>query len=76
MIVAFINDTNFYSNGDCAQENIKNIIQTYTKLYEATGSLVEEQKSFYYVWQWSSSGVREQIKIINMDIEINSTKLA
>ena len=24
--IAFVDDTNFYSNGDCVQENIKNII--------------------------------------------------
>ena len=57
------------------KENIQNIIQIYTRLYEATGGLVEVKKSFYYVWQWSSSGVKEKIKTINMDIEINGVKL-
>jgi len=48
---AFVNDTNFYSNGESVKENIQNIIQTYTRLCKATGGLVEVEKSFYYAWQ-------------------------
>ena len=37
MIVAFVDDTDFYSSGEKSEEEMQRIMTQYTKLHEATG---------------------------------------
>ena len=46
--VAFVNDTSFYSNRRNIENKIQEILQVYTRLYEATSGRVEQSKSNCY----------------------------
>ena len=66
-----MDDTSFYSGGEEFQNNINKIMSEYEKLYEATGSLVEYQKSHCYVWQWKWVQGKEIIVNIKIDVKIH-----
>ena len=48
LATAFIDDTSFYSSGNDFMEKIQQIVNQYTILYEATGGLIEYDKSYSY----------------------------
>ena len=52
MIVAFIDDTDFYSSGEKSEEEMKRIMTQYTKFYEATGCKIQEDKTQVFTWKW------------------------
>ena len=49
--ITFVDNTSFYSGGEEFQNNFNKIMSEYEKLYEATGGLVEPEKSHCYAWQ-------------------------
>jgi len=46
--IAFVDNTNHYSNGENYQLNMKTIIEKYQALYKATGSQISVEKSYLY----------------------------
>ena len=50
VVVAFVDDTDFYANGEEYNNNMQNIMTQYTSLYEATGGKIQESKVFFYCW--------------------------
>ena len=46
--MGFVDDTNFYLNGDEAQIQMQRIINKYSKLHIATRGRIEYKKSFFY----------------------------
>ena len=48
LVVAYIDDTSFYTGRDNYEIKIQNIIDIYTALYKATGGLIEYEKSHCY----------------------------
>jgi len=49
---AFIDDTNFMSDRNDADIKMHKILEIYTKLYQATGGVVEIEKISYFCWRW------------------------
>ena len=49
--IAFVDDTDMYLNGELSVENIQMIMDIYTRLYEATGGKLQEEKIMFYSWQ-------------------------
>ena len=53
LVTAFVDDMDFFSNGINYQENMQKTIDTYAKLYQATGSKIQIDKTFSYCRKWN-----------------------
>lgn len=51
MAIEFVDDTDFYSNGDKGQTKMQRMINDYNKYYEITGGKISKDKSTYFCWQ-------------------------
>ena len=49
--ITFVDDTNFYINGKQYAVKIQAMINRYTSLYQATGGVIQYEKSYSYGWQ-------------------------
>ena len=49
--IAFVDDTNFYTNGPNYELKMQIIMDLYTKLYEATRVKMQQSKIMFYCWQ-------------------------
>ena len=47
-------------------------MREYEKLYEATGGLVEHQKSHCYVWQWKCVDGKKVTVDIKIEVKIHN----
>ena len=57
--IAFVDDTDFYTNDRNFNEKMQLIMDMYTRLYEATGGKIQENKILYYCWKWCyENGIR------------------
>ena len=52
LAMAFVDDTDFYSSREHFREIMQVIIDLYTRLYEAMGRKIQQQKIMYYCWKW------------------------
>ena len=50
--IAFVDDTDFYTNDKEFKEKMQRVMDMYTKLYEETGGKIQEDKILYYCWKW------------------------
>ena len=50
--IAFVDDTDFYTNGRNYKIKMQLIMDLYTKLYEATGGKIQQMKIMFYCWKW------------------------
>ena len=50
VVIAFIDDTNFYTNRSQYKEKIQQMLAVYIRLYEVIGSAIQQSKSYYYGW--------------------------
>ena len=48
IMIAFVDDTSFYTNEIDYQTQIQSIVEEYIALYEAIGSYIEHQKTMYF----------------------------
>ena len=69
--IAFVDDTSLYRNGESVQNKIQQIIDWYATLYEATGRKIEEQKSYFYAWQWKEVGGKLLAAELEVRLSIN-----
>lgn len=53
MIIAFVDDTDFYTAGLDSEEEVQKIMKTYTDLHEATGGRIQKNKIQTFAWRWS-----------------------
>jgi len=51
MVVAFVDDTNFFVNRKDPTQAITKILEEYKVLFEATRGKIQFQKTFYFAWQ-------------------------
>ena len=50
--IAFVDDTNFYTNGPNYEEKMQLIMNLYTKLYEVIGGKIQQKKIIFYYQKW------------------------
>ena len=50
--IAFVDDTDFYTNGLNYEIKMQLIMDIYTKLYEVTGGKIQQNKIMFYYWKW------------------------
>ena len=48
LAIAFVDDTNFYSNGPLAEHHMQLIMKLYCALHEATGGKLQQSKIVFY----------------------------
>ena len=65
--IVFIDDMNFYSNGQKYNKKIQSTLDTYMKLYEATRGSIQYDKN--YIYRQKQQNRRGKLSII--DIEVN-----
>ena len=66
--VAFVDDTSFYTAGEDFKIKMQQILDCYTELYEATGELVEYNKSYCYIWK--QQHVQGKDKLVDQKIKL------
>ena len=52
VVIAFVNDTNFCTNGPFSERKMHMIIKMHFALHEATGGKIQQSKIVFYFWQW------------------------
>ena len=73
--IAFVDDTDFYSNGQKYNEDMQAIMKQYTELYEATGGKIQESKILYYCWQWRYENGRQYIQQKEVRLEVHNVEI-
>ena len=48
LAIAFVDNTDFYTNGIDFERKMQQIMDLYTKLYEATGRKIQQTKILFY----------------------------
>ena len=69
--IAFVNDTAFLFNGKLCALKMQQIVNEYKILYEAIGRKIQEEKSFYFSWQWLNSNRKLDLVNVKEKILIN-----
>ena len=74
--IAYVDDTNFYSNGNQCESLIQEIINKYVNLYEATGAKIQEEKVKFYCWKYymiqgerKCQQIKKTIVVHNKEVE-------
>ena len=62
MIIAFVDDTDFYTSGEKSEDEMQRIIKQHVDLCEATGGRMQEDKSQMFAWQWKLENGEQQIE--------------
>jgi len=71
MVIAYVDDVDFFANRkDCAVK-IKEIIDLYVQLYEATGAKIQEEKVKFYCWRYKMIDGERIIEQIEVKIQIH-----
>ena len=74
--VAYVDDTDFFSNGENYEAMIQAIIDMYVKMYEATGARIQEEKVQFYCWQYVMIAGRRVCKQIEATIKVHGKKIS
>ena len=69
--IAFVDDTDFYTNGIDFELKMQLIIEIYTRLYEATGGKIQQEKIMFYCWKWIYVNGKQQIVQLEATIEVH-----
>ena len=48
VVIRFVDNTNFYGNGDDAESNMKTILTHYSEYYQVTRGKISVSKSTYF----------------------------
>ena len=73
--VAFVDDTDFMTNGENALNKMSEIISTYDRLHGATGGLIELFKTKYYSWIWKWKQGQKRIVNVESDLTIQNKQI-
>ena len=60
--VAFVDDTDFFTNGKEVQTKIENILKEYMELFKVTRGRIQLEKMFYFAQQWKWNNRKKEIK--------------
>ena len=74
-IIAYVDDTDFYTNGKDFIEKIKEIIDLYVRLYEATGAKIQKEKVKFYCWKYIMVNGDRRIEQIEVNIKIKNQEI-
>ena len=69
--VTFVDDMDFILEEEDSQQKIQIILDKYTRLFQATGGVVEPQKINYFCQKWIRRNRQLTIYNINTTLEIN-----
>ena len=73
--IAFVDDTDFYTNGNEVRTKMQRIMNIYTSLYEATGGKVQQVKIVLYCWQWKYVQGKQIIERIDTEIVVHGQEI-
>ena len=73
--IAFVDDTDFYTNGRNYEMKMQLIMDLYTKLYEATGGKIQQTKIMFYCWQWFYENGDQKIMKLEAKIEVHGEQI-
>ena len=58
-VIAFVDDSDFCSNGVECELKMQNIVNDYAKIHEATGGKVQKEKVMMHGWKWKNDKIVE-----------------
>ena len=73
--VAFVDDTDFMTNGENALDKISEIISTHDRLHGATGGLIELSKTKHYSWIWKWKQGQKRIANVETDLTMQNKQI-
>ena len=69
--IAFVDDTDFYTNGPNYEQKMQLIMDMYTQLYEATGGKIQQAKIMFYCWKWVYYNGNQKILQLEASIKVH-----
>ena len=72
LAIAFVDDTDFYSNGPLAEHHVQLIMKSHCALCEATGGKLQQSKIVFYFWQWVHRNGKQVIEQKQAAIEVHN----
>ena len=75
MATVFVDDMNFYTSGVKFQENMQEILDTYSELYQATRGRIQYEKTMSYCWQWEWTNNKKEIRDIELNVKIGKISI-
>ena len=73
--VAFVDDTDFMTDGENATQQMQEILQIYDRYYGATGGHIEVAKTIFYSWSWRWKQGQKIAKTIQTKLVIQNDQL-
>ena len=71
LAIAFVDDTDFYTNDTDFNQKMQLLMNLYTRLYEATGGKIQESKILYYCWKLIYENGVKKIVAIDAHLEVH-----
>ena len=75
LAIAFVDDTDFCTNGSMFMEKMQRIIDEHTRLYEATGGKMQQSKILFYCWRWTHKNGVKEIEQITAELEVHGEQI-
>ena len=72
LAIAFVDDTDFYTNDTYFNRKMQQLMDIYTRLYEAIGGKIQESKIIYYCWKWIYEKGVKKIRTLNAQLEVHN----
>ena len=73
--IAFVDDTDFYTNGRGVDTKMQKIMNIYTSLYEATGGKIQQVKILFYCWKWKYVQGHQIIERVDTKIFVHGQEI-
>ena len=75
MIIAFVDNTDFYAAGIESEKEMQNIVKTHADLCEATGGKIQKTKIQTFAWRWGMVNGNFQLFDVPNVLTVHETKV-
>ena len=73
--IAFVDDTDFYTNGENLTTKMQRLMDLYTRLYEATRGKIQQEKINFYCWKWNYKNCEKVIEDIQAELIVHGDNI-
>ena len=75
MVVAFVDDTDFFVNREDLIQVMTKILEEYKVLFKAIGGKIQFQKTFCFIWQQKWKNGQKYIQQLQIELKIDIIKI-
>ena len=73
--VVFIENTNFETSSNDAEQKMQTIIDIYNKYYTVIGGYIKHTKIVFYAWRWKQYQDKKKIYPVNYKLRVNNKNM-